>query len=214
MCEHVGTLTDPSVWTNQSTAIQECTEKQFSLAYLAKNVLEWDACLKHKALKMLWSTLCINYTFFSSINTSLSGSAKDNYFGKNNKMRWTHLRTRMRFNLRYVSKNISQSMWAGKKKKKRNECHILSEHDTHWKHSERGCVLQKQSSNKRMSACCVSVVILSIKRGWEFKHRDEGEDSVQQGAGIRHQQLLPIHGQRRDEDLRGRETAPANDGSR
>lgn len=30
--EHVGTLTDPSVWMNRpnkSTAIQECTEKQF-----------------------------------------------------------------------------------------------------------------------------------------------------------------------------------------
>lgn len=43
---------------------------------------------------------------------------------------------------------------------------------------------------------------------------DEGEHSVEQGAGVRHQQLLAVHHQSRDEDLGGGKAAPADDGGR
>jgi len=47
-----------------------------------------------------------------------------------------------------------------------------------------------------------------------LEDRNEGKDTVEEAARVRHQQLLPVHGQRRDEDLWGREAAPADDGRR
>ena len=40
---------------------------------------------------------------------------------------------------------------------------------------------------------------------------DEGEDTVEESAGVRHQQLLALHLQGRDEDLGGGEAAPTDD---
>ena len=40
--------------------------------------------------------------------------------------------------------------------------------------------------------------------------RDEGKHPIEEGTGVRHQKLLSVHGQGRDEDLGSGETAPAN----
>lgn len=52
------------------------------------------------------------------------------------------------------------------------------------------------------------------EKGHSSEDGDEGEDTVEQGAGVCHQQLLALHLQGRDEDLGRREAAPADDDRR